>query len=61
MSCPEHSTGLPDVNLPADTVYGPDKGGVGLVRFLNVDSGKGLKKGARNQRESLREETAIQR
>jgi len=24
-----------------DTVYGPDKGGVGLVRFLNGDSGKG--------------------
>jgi hypothetical protein len=44
MSCPEHSTGLTDVNLPADAVYGADKGGVGLVRFLIVDAATCLNK-----------------
>jgi len=81
----EHSTGLPDVDLPsaptirkkqavkcegaqtgffdavADAVYGPAKGEADLVRFLNGDGGKGLKKSSRNQRESSREDAAIHR
>jgi hypothetical protein len=45
----------------ADAVYGPAKGEADLVRFLNGDGGKGLKKSSRNQRESSREDTAIHR